>query len=258
MKDALTGLTAGSLNGYCGSKRCSGGGDNLINKNRSTSPPERCRGGENDDEDGCGSAGSHPIHSYSGSGICSGSRGWRGWYTREARKGRYAGHIGEELHDGQYRILYRLGRGGFSDVWLAENRLYETHVPTAGCRYVAIKITTSSSPKDSPEREILNTLKTMSGGDHCHKTSGHIIRLLDEFEVGDGKHHAFVTEVLGTTFHDLPYMFKDDEWVPRNIALNAISELVEAVSYLHSHGIVHGGKYSATRRPNSGSFIHGS
>ena len=48
--------------------------------------------------------------------------------------------IGDELRHGRYRIIHRLGHGGYATVWLALNLHYS--------RYVAVKIAAAHRKKD--------------------------------------------------------------------------------------------------------------
>ena len=55
--------------------------------------------------------------------------------------------IGDELYHGRYRIIHRLGHGGYATVWLALNQHYS--LPNAPrSRYVAVKIAAADSKKD--------------------------------------------------------------------------------------------------------------
>lgn len=40
-------------------------------------------------------------------------------------------HFGDLLHDGQYKIVRKLGFGAFSTAWLAKDTLYSEHSPIA-------------------------------------------------------------------------------------------------------------------------------
>ncbi|KAF8245460.1 hypothetical protein K440DRAFT_555844 [Wilcoxina mikolae CBS 423.85] len=60
--------------------------------------------------------------------------------------------LGDELHNGRYRIIHRLGHGRYSTVWLALDQRCErastavSDIPVS--RYVAIKIGIANNEKD--------------------------------------------------------------------------------------------------------------
>ncbi|PGH16621.1 hypothetical protein AJ80_05123 [Polytolypa hystricis UAMH7299] len=85
--------------------------------------------------------------------------------------------VGELLHDHRYRIVHKLGFGGYSTVWLARDEV-------AG-RYVAIRILTANG--DSNESNILRRLDFIHDA-HPGRT---VLRpTLDQFVVKgpNGKH----------------------------------------------------------------------
>ncbi|RMD44160.1 hypothetical protein DV735_g1044, partial [Chaetothyriales sp. CBS 134920] len=66
-------------------------------------------------------------------------------------------HLGDELRNGRYRVIHKLGSGGFGTVWLCQD-LYADE-PT----YVAVKILCASQKADTnPEVRVAELLKEMS------------------------------------------------------------------------------------------------
>ena len=136
--------------------------------------------------------------------------------------------IGDHLC-GRYRIVHKLGFGSFSTVWLARDERAD--------RYVAIKIAVARETGKSQENTITCLLQ-----DKVHPWKDLILPTLDEFFITgpNGKHECIVTvparmslaeaQDNAVKFFQLP--------VARAIA----AQLVLAVSFLHSQGIVHGGK----------------
>ena len=168
--------------------------------------------------------------------------------------------IGDELHHGRYRIIHRLGHGGYATVWLALNQHYS--LPNAPhLRYVAIKIATADSKKD--EAAILRRFSqpsqpqptgwfhwlrslNFSSADAQHEQSSFIVSLLDEFEINgpNGFHRCIVTEVLGPSVSAVTACCSAEvrNAVPmmgRRLAVQA----AKAIAFLHSHGIVHAGRF---------------
>ena len=77
--------------------------------------------------------------------------------------------IGDELHNGRYRILHCLGHGSFSTVWLALNLHYGSNIssvpgimPSPRSRYVAVKILISDATKAKHESNALGPLQEQS------------------------------------------------------------------------------------------------
>lgn len=144
--------------------------------------------------------------------------------------------IGAWLKD-QYRIVHKLGFGTYSTVWLARDE--------GAKKYVAIKITIAAGdPIVSQESNILRQLGVAGLKAKLHAVAAYIPRILDEFSVSgpNGIHRCFVTapgmmslaeakDASSVRLFQLP--------VARAIA----AQLVQAVAFLHSQGIVHAGEY---------------
>lgn len=144
--------------------------------------------------------------------------------------------IGEWLN-GRYRIVHKLGFGAYSTIWMARDQKTE--------KYVAVKITIAdSNPTNSQERNILHRLGIAELKAKTHPGSAIIPSLTDEFTISgpNGVHQCFVTAVGMMNLAEA----KDASsfrlfQLPVARAFSA--QLVLAVAYLHSQGIVHAGKY---------------
>ena len=107
-------------------------------------------------------------------------------------------HIGDVFAKLRYRVLHKLGYGGFSTVWLARDH----HLN----RYVVVKIfTAEASKKNSNELQILDHLRTHSNIDHPGWK--HVAEILDHFNfIGlNGNHICLVSQVAGPTISQLSY-----------------------------------------------------
>ncbi|KAK9250444.1 protein kinase, partial [Lipomyces tetrasporus] len=80
--------------------------------------------------------------------------------------------IGDSFASGRYRILHKLGFGGFSTVWLARDE--HSH------RLVSLKIIIEEASKTSNELKILQYLKESA---IRHPACGHILSVLDHFTI---------------------------------------------------------------------------
>ncbi|PYH33037.1 kinase-like protein [Aspergillus neoniger CBS 115656] len=140
--------------------------------------------------------------------------------------------IGEWLND-RYRIVHKLGFGAYSTIWMARDQKTE--------KYVAVKITIADcNPTNSQERNILHRLGIAELKAKAHPGSAIIPSITDEFTISgpNGVHQCFVTSVGMMNLAEA----KDASsfrlfQLPVARAFSA--QVVLAVAYLHSQGIVH-------------------
>lgn len=132
-------------------------------------------------------------------------------------------HIGDVLA-GRYRVVHKLGYGGYSTVWLAQDQLLGV--------YVAVKLTTADSP--SHESQVLHLL---AKSDHPGRAMIPLIRDQFELEGPNGSHKCYVTSPARSSLGDA----QDSDCFPVETARVIIAQLVMAVAYLHTQGYVHGG-----------------
>lgn len=142
-------------------------------------------------------------------------------------------HIGDTLHDERYRIVDKLGFGGYSTVWLAREE--------ARRRYVAVKVGTADSDASPHESLVLERLSDDASIDST-PGSQFMPRLLDKFTVTgpNGSHPCLVTAPARMSLHDAKEASNIRLYQPR-VARAIIRQLVEAVRYMHSRCVVHGG-----------------
>jgi serine/threonine-protein kinase SRPK3 len=164
--------------------------------------------------------------------------------------------IGDQLHNGRYEIIHRLGHGAYSTVWLALDRFRESTAP----RYVAVKIGTANNQKD--EVAILSQLRPQlqSRGwlyglwslipfvsNTERDEFPFVVKMLDEFEIHgpNGLHRCLVTELLGPSVAAVKQCpaIEGYHLLPVTVARQAAVQCAKALASLHSHGIVHGGMF---------------
>ncbi|KAA8906892.1 kinase-like domain-containing protein [Sphaerosporella brunnea] len=165
--------------------------------------------------------------------------------------------IGDELHDGRYRVIHCLSHGAYGTVWMA---LDHRPVSTAGTRfrYVAVKIGTARyntteatiirQLHNRPMSEFRDSLSpfcslNLADQEAQHDVRGLIITMLDEFDIHgpNGAHHCLVTELLGPSVGAVRDRTDIGGWgvLPPSIARPVAVQCAEAVVLLHSQGIVH-------------------
>ncbi|KAF2795052.1 kinase-like protein [Melanomma pulvis-pyrius CBS 109.77] len=135
-------------------------------------------------------------------------------------------HLGEVYHDGRYKIIHKLGAGGFSTVWLARDA--QTN------RNVALKIIRAD---DSEGYQAQLPLAV-------EEDPGFFVSPLGCFWLDgpNGRHVCHVLPVLGPSMSHLSHLrHRLEPSFARNLAWQA----TRAVEFLHSRGICHGDITSA-------------
>lgn len=145
-----------------------------------------------------------------------------------------SGHHPVHLHDtlgpgGRYRVIHKLGKGGFANVWLCQDM--EASRPP---KYVALKVIISSVSYEDCFEIQLGLLEDI--GDDSQ-----ICLALDHFQIygPNGTHACFVYPLLGPKVSlGLHEATNDPDRVLRRICF----DVVKAIGFLHRHNICHGGK----------------
>lgn len=142
-------------------------------------------------------------------------------------------HLGDVYgNDEPYRVIHKLGSGGFATVWLCQDTQ-----ATGATQYVALKILMAEvSSDDCPELRVSQLKST-------NEASGAVFICLplDHFRIHgpNGDHLCLVYPVLGPNV-SLGYFHASTD--PDNDLRCLGLQLTKAVKFLHSQGICHGGK----------------
>ncbi|GKZ81564.1 hypothetical protein AnigIFM56816_006085 [Aspergillus niger] len=137
--------------------------------------------------------------------------------------------VGDDLDESRYRLVDKLGYGGYSTIWLARD--------LRQARYVAVKAITADASTSTPEPGLLCSL----GSTPPRPGSEILPRLLDEFWIAgpNGRHRCIVTPPARMNLFDAKEastfgLFR------LNVARSIIAQLIRGVAFLHSQDIVHG------------------
>ncbi|KAG6012688.1 hypothetical protein E4U54_007358 [Claviceps lovelessii] len=144
-----------------------------------------------------------------------------------------------DLLNRRYRIIDKLGYGGYSTIWLAHDNS-QNH-------YVAVKVGTSSSSRLGRESRILQELSRLSPKQHISPSlkspttadeTDLIPRVLDEFEIQgpNGTHPCFTMEPMQINIREASFTCL----FPIQVARALSAKLALAASSVHSRGYVHG------------------
>lgn len=137
--------------------------------------------------------------------------------------------IGDCFHH-RYRVVHKLGHGTFSTIWLARDEVCN--------RYVALKICTADS--NSREHNVLSRLSQPQKSSSLDRDL--ISKISDIFNIQSpsGYHTCLVTRPARMSLSDA----KNGSWISLfqlEVSRAIVAQLIIAVQYIHSQGIVHGG-----------------
>ncbi|KAH8754687.1 kinase-like domain-containing protein [Hyaloscypha sp. PMI_1271] len=137
--------------------------------------------------------------------------------------------------EGRYKVVHKLGHGGFSAVWLARDKLTEC--------YVALKIIVASIRQDCKELGVLQTLLKETT---CHPGRNSVISLLDNFmiEGSNVRHVCLVLQVAGpstTSLNYSPSAVARSQRLRSHLTLKVAKQIVQALGFVQAQGFCRGG-----------------
>ncbi|KAI1080595.1 kinase-like domain-containing protein [Whalleya microplaca] len=138
--------------------------------------------------------------------------------------------VGQRLND-RYRIVHKLGYGSYSTTWLSWDEKSST--------YVAIKIGVAEAEYQN-ESHILRLLVGTDSDTNTCPGKAFIPKLLDDFNVQgpNGTHRCLVTTPARMSISDAREASYKRLFKPA-VARAIAAQLVQAVAFLHSRGVVH-------------------
>jgi hypothetical protein len=144
--------------------------------------------------------------------------------------------IGDTMKEGRYRVVHKLGFGGYSTIWLA--------LDTMDRQYVAVKICSADSREGSLEGGVLQRLSHSTQNDAVHPGERLVQTLIDAFDIQgpNGHHKCLVMPPAMMSIRDAKEASYLRLFRPET-ARSIITQLVLAVDFVHAKGIVHAGKF---------------
>ncbi|KAI1130751.1 kinase-like domain-containing protein [Nemania abortiva] len=144
-------------------------------------------------------------------------------------------HLGDHLKNGRYKILHKVGWGGYSTTWAARDRQRQG--------YVAVKVFVGEA-NSNHEVGVLQLIS--SSPSYIHRGKGHIVQLLDSFSIEgpNGEHQCLVLELLGPNIQELVSSYLHDERLPAQAARSIAYQVLTGVDFLTQLKIGHGDIHS--------------
>jgi serine/threonine-protein kinase SRPK3 len=140
-------------------------------------------------------------------------------------------HLGESFDKGRFKVVHKHGSEGYATVWLTRDTRLDA--------YVALKILQADRSTTSKE---LQMHEFLGGQRSNHLGKEHIAPLLHYFLVAGPNrlHTCLVSPIAGPSMRDLVLWGKR---FSANDACKVAHRLTQALVYLHSVGVCHGGKH---------------
>ncbi|CAI6311333.1 unnamed protein product [Periconia digitata] len=145
-------------------------------------------------------------------------------------------HLGDILNK-RYKILHKLGSGGYANVWLCCDETYDSRA-SSGPRYLAVKVIMAAASKSSCSELRVNKLIAMG---IAEDVAAELFCIpLDQFSIDgpNGTHLAFVYPLLGPRVSRLFNKAEDEDF--EHTLRKLAAQVTRGMSALHARGICHG------------------
>lgn len=141
--------------------------------------------------------------------------------------------IGDVIRAGEqsYQVIHKLGHGGFSTVWLVRDCAHSSS-------HFALKIL-CAGVVEGGELNILQHLGKVAGPGHPN-----VLALCSSFQISgpNGQHQCLVLPVLGPSLENTKVVAA----LAGSTRHQVCQQVASAVSFLHHHGVCHGGKLNSS------------
>ncbi|THV48901.1 hypothetical protein BGAL_0222g00210 [Botrytis galanthina] len=156
--------------------------------------------------------------------------------TNYGKGGFHPIHLKDTFKHDRYKVIHKLGHGGFATAWLARDTKRE--------RYVALKVLAARLSSTSKEVDMLRRMKSRRVNPE-HAGRFYVMSLLDHFthKGPNGDHLCLVSEVGGPSikqFNSCPGEYKGSRRLEASVARNVCLQAIHGLNYIHSTGVVHG------------------
>ncbi|KAI1167962.1 kinase-like protein [Nemania serpens] len=140
--------------------------------------------------------------------------------------------LGDVFKNGRYKVIQKIGWGGFATIWVARDQLHH--------RNVALKVHIAKKNSNSEilvSNAITKLSKEYPGQDHPGQH--HLVPLLDHFTVvgPNGTHDCLVLELLGPSVSEVAERFGR---LPPDIAKSTAYQALLGIDFLSRQKIAHG------------------
>ncbi|KAF8992438.1 kinase-like domain-containing protein, partial [Cyathus striatus] len=146
--------------------------------------------------------------------------------------GYYPGKPGKILDKGNWKIVRKLGWGSRSSTWLAKDLHNPDNIEAIKIFTVEATNNSSDAPNECTILQHLSKLRVISG---VPVLRGHFYE-----ESTKGRHLCLILHVLGGSVDEFRSQNTNGAYLPLHVTKKIISDVVEVLTELHEHNVVHG------------------
>ncbi|KAK8042806.1 kinase-like protein [Apiospora phragmitis] len=139
-------------------------------------------------------------------------------------------HVNDEVCNGRFDVVHKLGQGGFATVWLCRDNREE--------RWCALKIMElAQSSEEGGDLKVMNLFRE-KGIDRDEAATHHVVVPEEHFWIDgpNGRHLALVTPLLGPPLS----WWLEDEKRTFDAMTGLCRQMGKGLQFLHDNGVCHG------------------